>query len=169
MEEIQILLTLSCYTIKKAPVKIFFKIKKKKTSIIEGPKSLIKIILLELFLTVEVFHLYSSLLLCIFSIKLREAMISTGWCRLMPTLLQGSQEETEHDSVEKVVQAMSALAEACSTQFSTTRPTLQALLRKYSELAKEEQAASATGSDDFFSSIHSSLQHLVNQIHRDDF
>ncbi|KAK3777871.1 hypothetical protein RRG08_038117 [Elysia crispata] len=103
------------------------------------------------------------------SIKLREAMISTGWCRLMPTLLQGSQEETEHDSVEKVVQAMSALAEACSTQFSTTRPTLQALLRKYSELAKEEQAASVTGSDDFFSSIYSSLQHLVNQIHRDDF
>ena len=96
-------------------------------------------------------------------------MTSTGWCRLMPSLLQGSQEHTEHDSVEKVVQAMSALAEACSTQFSTSRPTLQALLRRYSELAKEEQADAESDSDDFFSSIHASLQQLVNQIHRDDF
>ncbi|RUS87772.1 hypothetical protein EGW08_004437 [Elysia chlorotica] len=103
------------------------------------------------------------------SIKLREAMTSTGWCRLMPTLLHGSHQQTEHDSVEKVVLAMSAVAEACSTQFSTTRPTLQALLKRYSELAKEEQAASGTDSDDFFSSIHLSLQQLVNQIHRDDF
>ncbi|GFR61038.1 nucleotide exchange factor SIL1 [Elysia marginata] len=102
------------------------------------------------------------------AINLREAMTSTGWCRLMPTLLQGTQEHAEHDSVEKVIQAMSTLAEACSTQFSSTRPTLQALLKRYSELAKEEQAEAESGSDDFFSSIHSSLQQLVNQIHRDD-
>lgn len=102
------------------------------------------------------------------SIKLREAMISAGWCNLMPTLLQGNKDEAEHDNVEKVIRAMSSLADACSSQFSSTRPTLQALLKFYSELAKEEQAQTGSDTDDFFSSIHSSLQSLVNQIHRDD-
>ncbi|GFN90643.1 nucleotide exchange factor sil1 [Plakobranchus ocellatus] len=95
-------------------------------------------------------------------------MTLTGWCTLMPSLLQGSQELNEHDRVEKVVQAMSALAKTCGTQFSTTRPTLQALVQRYHKLAQAEQAESGTDADDFFLSIYSSLQQLVNQIHRDD-
>ncbi|CAL1527738.1 unnamed protein product [Lymnaea stagnalis] len=95
-------------------------------------------------------------------IQLRENMSTSGWCTLMASLLHSP---SGHDSVEKVLHAMSALITTCKDEFTPTRPKLQALLTEYQHLAQEEVK---DGHDDFYSSIYSTLRNLVNEIHRDD-
>ncbi|XP_005093247.1 nucleotide exchange factor SIL1 [Aplysia californica] len=95
-------------------------------------------------------------------IELRKTMSSSGWCSLMTSLLQSL---SGHDSVEKLITAMSALANTCKQDFSPARSHLQSLLSQYRQLAQEEKDE---GQDDFFTSIYSSLENLVGQIVRDD-
>ncbi|KAH9524563.1 nucleotide exchange factor sil1 [Bulinus truncatus] len=95
-------------------------------------------------------------------VHLREQLSTTGWCQLMTSLIHSP---SGHDSVEKVIHAMTALANTCKDEFSPARPKLQALLAEYQKLAQEELK---DGSDDFYSSIYLTLQNLIYQIYRTD-
>lgn len=95
-------------------------------------------------------------------VQLRENMSSSGWCTLMASLLHTP---SGHDSVEKVIHAMSALIIPCKDEFTPARPKLQALLNEYRHLAQEEIK---DGHDDFYSSIYLTLSNLIKEIYRDD-
>ncbi|XP_055868382.1 nucleotide exchange factor SIL1-like [Biomphalaria glabrata] len=95
-------------------------------------------------------------------VKLRESMSASGWCTLMTSLLHSM---SGHDSVEKVIHAMTALADTCIEDFSPAKPKLQALLTVYHQLAQDELK---DGADDYYSSIYSTLQILVSQIYQTD-
>uniref|UniRef100_A0A2C9KY85 Nucleotide exchange factor SIL1 n=1 Tax=Biomphalaria glabrata TaxID=6526 RepID=A0A2C9KY85_BIOGL len=95
-------------------------------------------------------------------VKLRESMSASGWCTLMTSLLHSM---SGHDSVEKVIHAMTALANTCIEDFSPAKPKLQALLTVYHQLAQDELK---DGADDYYSSIYSTLQILVSQIYQTD-
>lgn len=97
-----------------------------------------------------------------FRFNLRESLYKNGWCGLTSSLLHFP---SGHDSVEKIVSAMLVLVSTCREEFSPTRPKLQALLADYQKLAEEERQ---DGSSDVFSSIYSTIQKLITEIHRDD-
>ncbi|CAG5123208.1 unnamed protein product [Candidula unifasciata] len=95
-------------------------------------------------------------------VPLRENLHKNGWCGLTASLLHSA---SGHDSVEKIVSAMLALASTCKEEFSLTRPKLQALLADYQKLAQEEHQE---GSGDVFSAIYSAIQKLIAEVLRDD-
>ncbi|XP_059151352.1 nucleotide exchange factor SIL1-like [Physella acuta] len=95
-------------------------------------------------------------------VHLRESMSTSGWCSLMTSLLHSP---TGHDSVEKIVNAMSTLVGTCKAEFVPARTKLQALLGEYQKLAEDEIQE---GSEDLYHSIYSNIKSLVQEIYRED-
>lgn len=100
---------------------------------------------------------------CVFCrVHLRESMSTSGWCSLMTSLLHSP---TGHDSVEKIINAMSTLVGTCKAEFVPARTKLQALLGEYQKLAEDEIQE---GSEDLYHSIYSNIKSLVQEIYRED-
>lgn len=56
-------------------------------------------------------------------VPLKEAMLEQGWCELVPTLL----DSPEHDSREKILNAMKTLSDVCSEKFKSLESKLNKL------------------------------------------
>ncbi|KAK3590234.1 hypothetical protein CHS0354_041301 [Potamilus streckersoni] len=67
-------------------------------------------------------------------IHLKAALQEKGFCDFLPPLLH----MPEHDSREKVLQAMRTMASPCSSSFQKARPFLLHLQEEYQKLAEEE-------------------------------
>lgn len=89
-------------------------------------------------------------------VPLKEAMVEQGWCELVPTLL----DSPEHDSREKILNAMKTLTNVCSIKFKTLEPKLNKLRQEYIKLAKEE-----TSEDDrYFTSLLQTVDKMISLI-----
>ena len=77
-------------------------------------------------------------------VALQEAMVESGWCAFIPSLLH----VPGHDSREKVLVAMETVFPACHAAFHQAVPVLRKLQEEYTELLQQERAES--GEDDGF-------------------
>lgn len=69
-------------------------------------------------------------------VGLQEAMVETGWCRLILSLLT----LPDHDSREKVMVAMETVLPVCRHDFQEALPALKSLQEEYRQLEREERA-----------------------------
>ena len=84
-------------------------------------------------------------------------MVEQGWCELIPTLL----DSPEHDSREKILNAMKTLNNACASTFKSLEPKLNKLRQEYAVLAKEEQSSD---DDKYFTFILQSVNKMISLI-----
>ena len=94
--------------------------------------------------------------LSIFRVPLKEAMLEQGWCELVPTLL----DSPEHDSREKILNAMKTLSDVCSEKFKSLESKLNKLRQEYVVLAKEETSED----DQYFTMILQNLDKMISLI-----
>lgn len=90
-------------------------------------------------------------------VPLKEGMVEQGWCELIPTLL----DSPEHDSREKILNAMKTLNNVCASTFKSLEPKLNKLRQEYAVLAKEEQSSD---DDKYFTFILQSVNKMISLI-----
>ncbi|XP_064631470.1 nucleotide exchange factor SIL1-like isoform X2 [Lineus longissimus] len=101
------------------------------------------------------------------SVHLREAMIEQGWCNYIPNLLVAQ----DHDTREKVLNAMELVLHNCKPNFAKSVGTLQQLKVEYEQLSYDERKE---GDDDYFQKLVANLTNIisglqsVNGAHRDE-
>ena len=83
-------------------------------------------------------------------------MVEQGWCELIPTLLDSQ----EHDSREKILNAMKTFNDICTSSFKNFEPKLNKLRQEYTVLAKEE----TTDDDKYFTIILQSVNKMISLI-----
>ena len=93
-----------------------------------------------------------------FRVLLLEALKEHGWCESVTSLLGTS----EHDSREKVINAMSTLAGECKQTFVPSIEKLVKLQREYHRLSQEE--ISENDEDLYFTGIFRTLEKLIQEI-----
>ncbi|XP_076434979.1 nucleotide exchange factor SIL1-like isoform X2 [Babylonia areolata] len=96
-------------------------------------------------------------------INLQEAMVESGWCSLISSLLV----IPEHDSREKVLVAMDTVLPACEMFFQSSVPMLRNLQEEYKELVREEQEESRDGEvegDGFYQSLVGRVERLIDML-----
>lgn len=116
--------------------------------------------------------------------KLDEQLASGGWCPVVSSLLtvasfdrrdrrydMGAALKNEmplrpdHDTVDKVVSAMSSMVGVCRSQFFDTLPLLRNLARTYDDLAYKEQFQdNDDGGHALFKGLADTIQRLVRNI-----
>ena len=102
---------------------------------------------------------WSYALLSYFSrVPLKEAMMEQGWCELIPTLL----DSPDHDSREKILNAMKTLSDVCSSKFRSLEPKLTKLRQEYIVLAKEETTEDID--DKYFTVILETVNSMISLI-----
>ncbi|XP_021375655.1 nucleotide exchange factor SIL1-like isoform X1 [Mizuhopecten yessoensis] len=92
-------------------------------------------------------------------VHLRDAIREQGLCVWLPRLL----EATDHDSREKVLQAMLTLTDTCREDISLALPTLKKLLQEYTHLA----AGETDQDDQYFSGIVQYITQIISSSQRD--
>lgn len=86
-----------------------------------------------------------------------------GFCSLVPRLLHSS----DVDVQEKVVQAMTALAEMCLEEFQRHVPALRTLLNNYQRQAHHEHlSADADHAADYYEGLLHSVTQLLDTLHQ---
>ena len=85
-------------------------------------------------------------------------MVEQGWCELIPTLL----DSPDHDSREKILNAMKTLSDVCSSKFRSLEPKLTKLRQEYIVLAKEETAENID--DKYFTVILETVNSMISLI-----
>ncbi|XP_070211540.1 nucleotide exchange factor SIL1-like isoform X1 [Littorina saxatilis] len=93
-------------------------------------------------------------------VNLEEAMLESGWCSLIPTLL----DLPDHDSREKVLVAMETILPACRAEFQHSVQTLRTLQKEYADILSQEQADGEENDDGFFQGMISTLRGLLAQL-----
>ena len=87
-----------------------------------------------------------------------EALKEHGWCELVTSLLG----TPEHDSREKVINAMSTLGRGMQTDICAISRKLVKLQREYHRLSQEE--ISKNDEDLYFTEIFRTLEKLVKEL-----
>ncbi|KAL8565967.1 hypothetical protein ACOMHN_054952 [Nucella lapillus] len=91
-------------------------------------------------------------------ISLQEAMLESGWCSLISSLLV----VPGHDSREKVLAAMETVLPVCQASFQSSVPVLKTLREDYRDLVREEQE---DGEDDgFYQGLVDRVQGLLARL-----
>ena len=81
-----------------------------------------------------------------------------GWCELIPTLL----DSPDHDSREKILNAMKTLSDMCSSKFRSLESKLTKLRQEYIVLAREETAEDID--DKYFTVILETVDSMISLI-----
>ena len=107
----------------------------------------------------SIFEMLAVLSCFVFSrVALKEAMMEQGWCELIPTLL----DSPDHDSREKILNAMKTLSDVCSSKFRSLEPKLTKLRQEYIVLAKEEAVEDID--DKYFTVILETVNSMISLI-----
>ncbi|KAG0720560.1 Nucleotide exchange factor SIL1 [Chionoecetes opilio] len=115
--------------------------------------------------------------------KLDEQLAIGGWCPVVSSLLTVASFDRrdrrydmgaalrnkmplrpDHDTVDKVVSAMSSMVGVCRYQFINTLPILRHLARTYDDLAYKERFQDDDGGHALFKGLSDTIQRLVRDI-----
>jgi len=75
--------------------------------------------------------------------------VEQGWCSLVPKLL----DLPDHDSAEKVLNAMWTLRDNCLQDFAGVLPQLRLLKTRFLELSRKEMEDGTAEEDSYFASV----------------
>ncbi|ESP03726.1 hypothetical protein LOTGIDRAFT_237555 [Lottia gigantea] len=89
-------------------------------------------------------------------VNVKDEMIKTGWCKLIPSLL----ELPDHDSREKIIIAMTTLQTSCWNEFVKYRPVLTRLSKEYERLSHEDVT------DSYFTDLQKIIQNLLDNLNK---
>ncbi|XP_074642381.1 nucleotide exchange factor SIL1-like [Tubulanus polymorphus] len=92
-------------------------------------------------------------------VLLLEALIDQNWCDLFPNLLN----IPEHDSREKVLNAMSTLVKPCRNKFNKVLPSLTRLRTEYENLAAQDQ-----DQDSYYTDVYETVNNVINRLAEKD-
>ena len=93
-----------------------------------------------------------------FSVPILESLIEQGWCEYISSLL----EIPEHDSREKVLNAMTVLMDSCQQNFSKSYKSLYKLKSEYEQLSIEEE--NEVGGDKYFSNLLQTVSSVISKL-----
>lgn len=91
-------------------------------------------------------------------VELEDAIVSHGFCRLIPSLL----ESPDFDIKEKTIEAMNSLMSLCKQEFKKSLNVLQTTSRNYAILAKSE-----SNNDSYYSHLYETSLELLKRLESD--
>lgn len=97
-------------------------------------------------------------------VKMKETLQLQGWCQHIPTLLS----VPDHDVREKVLLAMSAMADACYEEFLKFGERLIRLKEQYSALIVEEnvEAEDENSDSSYFAELSGLVSNLLTELNK---
>lgn len=103
------------------------------------------------------------------SFAAEKVVVEQGFCNLIPRLLtQIKADDDDHDTIEKIVQALLQLSEHCQQDFFPVRPIILHLKSRYWNLSVEEKQVENQESELYFTKLYNMCEKLHSSLHREE-